>query len=409
MGKNESNGVYKNESGHWCYRYSMVVNGKVINRRQTKNKNGEYFKSKRECLTAKIQDMEEQKQIILDASSPVLKITPCTVAELFDEYSRTTQQNKSHGTILKQNAVYNNHLRNFWGKKLLTDITPADVYNFLSEKYENGYKYSYVASMLKLFYLIYREARTRNHISNEYYNLMCVDPVTRMVMPPKQLVETDGLPDVFNSDELDKLDTFFKNRNSETAYMLGRYCGLRISETYGLLWKYVNFEEHFLLVRRQMADIHGVKYLTAPKTQRGFRTIPLNNTIYAYLYDLYQKQQKNRKERPELWGQNNQIIYDICEESKTYNTFDFVNVTSEGLLQSPNSWKYPAKILRSNGIDAHYHKLRHTFGTYLAATGTPEVLLCQVMGHSSIRVTEKYYIGASDKGLNNLREYMENM
>lgn len=42
------------------------------------------------------------------------------------------------------------------------------------------------------------------------------------------------------------------------------------------------------------------------------------------------------------------------------------------------------------GIDGSAHSLRHTFGTHQALKGTPVRVLQQLMGHASIKTTEKY-------------------
>ena len=42
----------------------------------------------------------------------------------------------------------------------------------------------------------------------------------------------------FSIEETNALDEYFKGTNAETAYLLGRYCGLRINECYGLNGKF---------------------------------------------------------------------------------------------------------------------------------------------------------------------------
>ena len=56
---------------------------------------------------------------------------------------------------------------------------------------------------------------------------------------PKIKIDEDDEIVSFSIEETDALDKYFKGTNAETAYMLGRYCGLRINECYGLLWSNV--------------------------------------------------------------------------------------------------------------------------------------------------------------------------
>lgn len=41
-------------------------------------------------------------------------------------------------------------------------------------------------------------------------------------------------------------------------------------------------------------------------------------------------------------------------------------------------------------VDGSLHSLRHTFGSHLAIKGTPVRVIQELMGHASIRTTEKY-------------------
>ena len=56
----------------------------------------------------------------------------------------------------------------------------------------------------------------------------------------------------FSKEELLILDDYFKGTNAETAYLLGRYCGLRINEAFGLQWDHVDLEAGTILIDRQM-------------------------------------------------------------------------------------------------------------------------------------------------------------
>ena len=57
---------------------------------------------------------------------------------------------------------------------------------------------------------------------------------------PKMKVNEDTDIVSFTKDELARLDVYFQGTNAETAYLLGRFCGLRINECYGLKWENVD-------------------------------------------------------------------------------------------------------------------------------------------------------------------------
>ena len=59
---------------------------------------------------------------------------------------------------------------------------------------------------------------------------------------PKKRSDDDGKIVAFSREELALLDDYFKGTNAETAYLLGRYCGLRINEAFGLKWENIGIE-----------------------------------------------------------------------------------------------------------------------------------------------------------------------
>lgn len=80
-----------------------------------------------------------------------------------------------------------------------------------------------------------KEAYSRNYLDVDTYNTLCVNKNTKIHMPKRKIDEDDEIV-AFNIEETNDLDEYFKGTNAETAYLLGRYCGLRINECYGLLW-----------------------------------------------------------------------------------------------------------------------------------------------------------------------------
>ena len=67
-------------------------------------------------------------------------------------------------------------------------------------------------------------------------------------------LKTDDDTDIvaFSKEELRILDDYFRGTNAETAYLLGKFCGLRINECYGLKWDHVDFENNAIYIDRQM-------------------------------------------------------------------------------------------------------------------------------------------------------------
>ena len=68
----------------------------------------------------------------------------------------------------------------------------------------------------------------------------------------------------FSREELDKLDEYFKGKSTDMAYLLGRYSGLRINETFSLRWDHVDFEAGTITIDRQMSYQNGLFFSFFP-------------------------------------------------------------------------------------------------------------------------------------------------
>ena len=73
-----------------------------------------------------------------------------------------------------------------------------------------------------------------------------------------------------------------------TAFYLGLYCGLRISECFALRWSNVNLKDKTITVNRQQHNVGGKITLTKVKTMTAIRTVLMTSFLQDYLDDLYQ-------------------------------------------------------------------------------------------------------------------------
>lgn len=83
------------------------------------------------------------------------------------------------------------------------------------------------------------------------------DSKTRLTMPVKEQADVeDDLEGatVYSDDELALIESCFKSEDGNllTAFYLGIYCGLRISECFALRWENINWEEGTITVNRQL-------------------------------------------------------------------------------------------------------------------------------------------------------------
>jgi len=225
---------------------------------------------------------------------------------------------------------------------------------------------------------------------------------------PKMKIDEETDIVIFNQDELDRLDGYFKGTNAETAYLLGRYCGLRINECYGLKWSDIDFEHETIRVERQMQYQNGIIKLVPLKTRNAKRTIQICSKLKEHLLSAYQEYLEAEKTLSEQREQNQTII--VNTNGNKCSSLLLVNSLPNGKIQTVNSMKYHSRMIQNTlNIKFKYHYLRHTYGTRLAELNTPIHILCRQMGHGSGQVTEKYYLGNSQRGTEILKEKVENL
>lgn len=404
MAKKDSAGVYQKKDGYWAYRFGIVVGGKTIVKRKYTDEFGNKLKTKRDAIAAREAAMVAVRTERINKPKPARR----TVKEVFEEFCAEGRKDRAYQTIRKQDSIWENHLRDRFGNRYVDDISSADVVDYLSELYYvDGLAFKYVESFLKMFYLIFGQAYSRNYLDVDIYNKLCTNKNTKIHMP-KLKSEDDTDIVAFSRDELEKLDAYFKGTNAETAYLLGRYCGLRINEAFGLKWDHVDLEAGTILIDRQMQYQESLIKLVGPKTINSKRTIIMCELLKSHLEEKKRQRDEDEVRFADLRQQVRRQIEDV-DGQKIYST-ELVNCLTNGRIQTVNSFKYPSREIKQKlGINFKYHYLRHTYGTMMAEMNTPTHLLCNQMGHGNIHVTQQYYIAISKNGMDILRNNLNRL
>lgn len=394
MTKHKNIGVYSLPNGNWGYRIVRTENGKIRNYNRTKDELGQPFTSKKSAIRAR--EIALMRMEATDAQKPK---EHKTFQEVYEEYCEKGRLWKAYSTIKKQDSLWRNHLQEKFGARFIDDISVAEVNDYLAHLYYvEGRAYRYVESFLKMFYLIFGQAYSRGYLDVDKYNKLCVNKDVRIKMPKMKIdEETDII--VFSVEEMQKLDAYFKGSNAETAYLLGCCCGLRINECYGVRWSNVDLERGTIVIDRQMQYQDGLIKLVSLKTRNARRTVYMSQKLKDYFILLSQQRESDETFMSPQRVQNQTIIYDDVSK-KSLSSLELVNSLSNGKMQTVNSMKYHSRTIKEKlGIDFKYHYLRHTYGTRLAELNTPTHLLCNQMGHASGKITERYYLGISQTGI----------
>lgn len=392
-------GIFQLENGLYGFRFVLQRNGRTRNIRRTRDEAGQPLRTRKQAERARAAAMI---RTAAEMDHPGTKITRRTVSEVWREYCDHGRTGKAPATIRKQNSLWNNHLKERYGRRYVDELTAAEINDYLAALYAEGRAWSYVNSFLKIIYLIIGQAHGRNYMDSLTYAKLCRDKSTRIHMPPRRVDDDSEEVIIFTAEELETLETYFRGSTLETAFMLGRYCGLRIAEAFGLVWDDIDLQARTITVYRQLQYINGIYTLQPVKTRNGRRVVYMADALADYLQGLKERTEKAAEELSDRRAQREKRIPDSA--GGFVSSLDLINTTETGEMRTPNSFKRHVKKLQAErGIKFRFHYLRHTYGTRMAEMGTPPHLLCSQMGHASGRVTERYYLTTSKTGADLIR------
>ena len=394
MADTTKSGVYQLENGMWGFRYTVTYNGKRKDVKRQKDELGRILKTEKAALRARESAMLHDKMSRI--KKPVEK--RMTFAEVYQEYCEMGRSGKAYATIKKQDSLWKNHLAEKFGNKFIDEISVAEVNDYLSQLYyTEGRAYKYVESFLKMFYLIFGQAYSRNYLDVDTYNKLCVMKEVRISMPKMKNDEDTDIV-AYEREQVKALEEYFTGTNAETAYLLGCYCSLRINECYGLKWENVDLVHGTITIDRQMQYQEGLIKLVPLKTRNARRTVYMSEKLKSYFVELARQRVADAEQLKGQREQNQTFIEDL--DGEKVSSLELVNSLSNGKIQTVNSMKYHSRTIKTElGIDFKFHHLRHTYGTRLAELNTPTHILCNQMGHASGKVTERYYLAVSKSGI----------
>ncbi|MGB1283654.1 MAG: tyrosine-type recombinase/integrase [Polaribacter sp.] len=198
----------------------------------------------------------------------------------------------------------------------------------------------------------------------------------KMVKPPKPNYEDEK---ALTEEEVSKIITAITLEGMQTPLAYKRdlallslllYTGIRKGELLGLRVQDIDFQKRTLYINGATS-----------KSKKG-RFIPLHYSLLIHL-SSYLEERKKRGYR------NPQLIISSKKDSP---------LTEHGLKYFVNKY---AKLSK---VPFHLHRFRHTFACRLAKANADIVSIMNVMGHSSIRVTEGYLRSIKSEGARNYIE-----
>ncbi len=152
--------------------------------------------------------------------------------------------------------------------------------------------------------------------------------------------------------------------------------GMRRGEALALRWSDVDLENGLLRVRGTLARVDGELVVTATKTKKSRRSIPVSGTVEALLKAVRKQQLADRLKAGSQW-----------------HATGYVFTTEDGQPCDPRNalraLKSAAAKVELPGIGLH--TLRHSAATAMLTNGVPLKVVSEILGHASIVITADTY------------------
>lgn len=334
-----------------------------------------------------------------------------TFSEMWELFLEGPAQKKAPGTIRKYTSVWKNHIEKEFGNSYINGenaVSVAEINNYLADTYYNtDLAHGYVVSFLKVFYLLYGLAYNMGVIDLETLHRYTKNKSSRIEMPEITDAEANELEKkskdaIYTQGEIAKMAEVFEGTDMDMAFRFGLFCGLRESETMGLMWDDIDWDKKTLTVNKQLIYVNGSWCISPVKTLKSKRVIDIPEDFFKFLKQKRWEVIKEQNTQP-FKNRANEIVLDIRgKEPVEVQGANFINRKLydglPGKLLTTNSFKFYAKKIKTElGIDFKTHSLRKTHLSDLASKGYPFHALKERAGHIKLDTTMGYYIKSNEQ------------
>lgn len=294
-------------------------------------------------------------------------------------------------TYCRYVSIVEGHLRPYFGRMAIQEISSRTVELFVQEKMERGRRDGKgglspkrVRDILSVLKLALKYAREHN------YN---IDKDISFTKPKlnKQDVE------IFSIEEEKILISFLREKKDVRRFgvLLSLFMGMRIGELCALQWKNIDLDDAIIHVEGTLLRIPNIVegsktktkiLLDKPKTISSARDIPIPQGLLSE----FKEYRKGNQE-------NNYLLTGLSRP-----------------IEPGNYYGQYCRWLRAAGITHHsFHALRHTFATRSIENGFDAKSLSEILGHADVKITLERYVHSSidlkRKNMNSLPLYIDEL
>lgn len=289
----------------------------------------------------------ELRQALLDGSFGRREVPKFATfaAEWLDSY---VTANNGPGEQRNKRSVMRDHLLPALGTKRLDEITTSNVEHLKAKLRNAGRHPKTVNNIIGIL-------RTCLRCAMDDGLLSALPKIKRLKVPPRDF-------DFYTPEEAEALVTHAKQGWPRRAIRIALVTGLRQGEERGLKWDDVDFHGRLLHVRRSLS-------------QDGTQARPPKS---------------NRTRRVSLSDGAMQALKSQRADSMMKSPWVFCDKDGGPLTRAKFEHQLIVACRRAGLRKLRWHDLRHSFASHLTMAGVPLKVVQELLGHSTIGMTERY-------------------
>lgn len=366
-------GESQRKDGRYAYKYTVGGKPKFVYSWRL-NETDTLPKGKSDCKPLRELEKEIQRDLMDGINHTGAKMTVCELyakhTELKSNVRESTKKGRKQLMKLLQDDII--------GQMQIEKVKPSDAKQWVIRMQEKGFAFSTINNHKRSLKAIFYTAIEDDLIRKNPFNFNTEEVIENNT--EEKIALTDKQTDML----LRFLQTDCTYHKHYHAVIVLLSTGLRISELCGLTVKDIDFTNGFINVNHQLIFDKGSYRTEKPKTDNGFRKIPMNESVAKAL-----KAEINNRENAQP------VTID------GYTDFVFLNKSGNPMHGAAYSTDFSQMIKKYNKHHKEKlpkispHTLRHTLCTNLANKNMSPKALQYIMGHKDVTTTLGYYAHGS--------------
>lgn len=334
---------------------------------------------------------QEQLYLRLHPESQTVVSPDMTVAAWFNNWINRISDDLAPNTIRNYRERYEHNIQPFIGSMRLRDVKPMDC-DAIFKAMKKNYADSTIDQTYTTIGTFFKNAKDNGFIDKHPLDGSRYKKSTQAAHEAR----------VLTVEEQKRFLEAAKNSHNYAQYALILETGLRTGEMIGLTWDMIDWEKRTLTVNKTLEFRYKQDEWRAgpPKTESSYRTIPLTDTAYDILREIYD----TRKYRKESEALSTVLTFmdrkKDKEQQMVMHDLVFINWRTGMPAKNSSYDTHLYKLCDDAGIKRFcMHTLRHTYATRAIECGMQPKVLQKLLGHSNIMTTMNRYVHATDDSM----------